>query len=76
MLKEMLHGMIRNNVFFSATQVLQVSLWGNKTQSQLQTSKTSESTGSLSLTERWTITEICRQKNYVLTYFQLTDFLL
>ena len=57
-------------------QTLFLSLWGNKTQSQLQTSKTSESTGSLSLAERWTITEICWQTNSVLTYSQLTDFLL
>ena len=28
------------------------------------------------LAERWTITEICRQMNSVLTYSQLTDFVL
>ena len=45
-----------------------------KTQSQ--TSKTSESTASLSLVERWTVTEIRRQSNYsVLAYSLLTDFL-
>ena len=46
----------------------------NKTQPQ--TSKTSESTASLSLAERWTITEIRRQSNSVLTYSLLTDVLL
>ena len=40
-----------------------------------QTSKTSESTTSLSLTERWTITEIRRQLYSVLTYSLLTDVL-
>ena len=40
-----------------------------------QTSKTSESTASLSLAERWTITEICRQVNSVLTYSLHTDLL-
>ena len=50
---------------------LSLSLWGNKTQPQ--TSKASESTASLSLAERWTITEIRRQSNSVLTYSLLTD---
>ena len=37
-----------------------------------QTNKTSKSTASLSLPERWTITEIRRQSNFVLTYSLLT----
>ena len=41
-----------------------------------QTSKTSKSTAMLSLAERWTITEIRRQSNFVLTYSRLTDVLL
>ena len=45
----------------------------NKTHAQ--TSKTSESTASLSLAERWTITEIRRQSNSLLTYSLLTDVL-
>ena len=40
-----------------------------------KTSKTSESTASLSLAERWTITEIRRQLNSVLTYSLHTDVL-
>ena len=40
-----------------------------------RTSKTSESTVSLSITEQWTITEIRRQSNSVLTYSLLTDVL-
>ena len=39
---------------------------------QLQTGKTSESMASLSLTERWMITEIRQQSISVLTYFMLT----
>ena len=39
---------------------------------QLQTGKTSESMASLSLTERWMITEIRQQSISVLTYFVLT----
>ena len=38
--------------------------------------KTSESTATLSLEERWTIKEIRRQPNSVLTYSLLTDILL
>ena len=36
----------------------------------------SESTASLSLAERWTITKICGLLNSVLTYSLLTDVLL
>ena len=42
----------------------------------LQTSKTNESTVSLSPAERWTITEIRRQLNSILTCSLLTDVLL
>ena len=49
---------------------LSLHLWGGKTQSQ--TSKTIESTASISLAERWTITEIHRHSNSVLTYSHLT----
>ena len=49
-------------------------LWGSKTQSQ--TSKTIESTASISLAERWTIKEIRRHLNSVLTYSHLTDVFL
>ena len=63
--------LIGNNML---PDTLSLSL-GNKTQSQLQTSKTSESMDSLSLVERLTITEVCRKTNSVLTYSQLTDFL-
>ena len=45
------------------------------TGAQPQTRKTSESTASLSLEERWTITEIRRQSSSVLTYSLLTDVL-
>ena len=38
-----------------------------------QTSKTSESTASLSFAERWTITEIRQQLNSVMAYSPLTD---
>ena len=41
-----------------------------------QNNKTSESTASLSLAERWANTEIRRQLNSVLTYYLLTDVLL
>ena len=46
---------------------LSLSLWGNKNQSQ--TSKTNESAARLSLAERWTITEMCRQSNSMMTYY-------
>ena len=49
------------------------SLRGNKIQSQ--TSETSTSKASLSLAERWTITEIRRQSNSMLTYSLLIDVL-
>ena len=55
-------------------QTLFLSLWGIRLNPK--TSKTSESTASLSLAERWTITEILRQLNSVLTYSLLTDVLL
>ena len=42
-------------------RTLFLSLWGNKTQST--SSKMGELTASLSLAERWTITEICLQLN-------------
>ena len=40
-----------------------------------QARRVNDSTASLSLTERWTITEIRRQSNSVLTYSLLTDVL-
>ena len=46
-------------------QTLFPSLWGNKTQK----SKMSESMAIVSLAELWTITEIHRQLNSVLTLF-------
>ena len=48
-------------------QTLFLSLWRNKTQSI--SSKMGELTASLSLAERWTTTEICRQLNSVLDEF-------
>ena len=53
---------------------LSLCLWGSKTQSQ--TSKTIESTASISLAEWWTITEIHQHSNSVLTYSHLTDVFL
>ena len=41
-----------------------------------QARRVPEPTASLSLAERWTITEIRRQSNSVLTYSLLTDVLL
>ena len=64
-----LKSLIGNNL----QDTLSRSLWGNKNQSQ--TSETSELTARLSLAERWTITEIHRQSNSVLTYSLLTDVL-
>ena len=40
-----------------------------------QARQVNDSTASLSLAERWTITEIRRQSNSVLTYSLLTDVL-
>ena len=40
------------------------------------TNKQSDSTASLLLAERWTITEICQQLNSMHSYFLLTDILL
>ena len=52
-----------------------VSLSLGEKNSDNKTSKTSESTASLSLAERWTITEIRRQLNSVLTYSLHADVL-
>ena len=53
---------------------LSLSLTGIRL-SPKQARRVNDSTASLSLAERWTITEIHRQSNSVLTYSLLTDVL-
>ena len=53
---------------------LSLSLTGIRL-SPKQARRVNDSTASLSLTERWTITEIRRPSNFVLTYSLLTDVL-
>ena len=65
--------LIRNNL--PDTLSLSLDLFPGGVRLSPQTSKTSESMASLSVAERWTITEVRRQLNSVLTYSLLTDVL-